>query len=184
MCIICVRIKKQKHTKNSQKNKEKIIKHSLPRRAADDDDASATWPTEPSRRGRRRQRYCRGARAVAGVGRRTRCCRGRRAAASGFEREATINMLLGGGACGKARGWGGGTSSATAAVVNDVPRASRSAAAGVLRNDGRSGVRRRGGGCGDGRRRRRGAAMMPRWRPREQVLDGAMRSDAGWRRTR
>jgi hypothetical protein len=31
---------------------------------------------------------------------------GRRAAASGFKREVTINMLLGG-ACGKARGWRG-----------------------------------------------------------------------------
>jgi hypothetical protein len=41
--------------------------HSLPRRAADDDDASAMWPKEPSRRGRRRQRYCRGVRAVAGT---------------------------------------------------------------------------------------------------------------------
>jgi hypothetical protein len=36
-------------------------------------------------------------REVAGIGRRTRCCRGRRAAASGFKREVTINMLLGGG---------------------------------------------------------------------------------------
>ena len=62
--------------------------------------------TEPSRRGRRRQRYCWGVRVVAGVGRRTWCCRGRRAAASGFKREVTINMLLGG-ACGKARGWKG-----------------------------------------------------------------------------
>ena len=67
-------------------------------------------------------------RAVAGVGRRTRCCRGRRAAASGFKREVTINMMLGGGMW-QGKGVGGGTSSATAAIVNDVPRASRSAAA-------------------------------------------------------
>ena len=39
---------------------------------------------------------------------------------SGFKREVTINMLFGG---------GGGTASATAAVGNDVPCASRSAAA-------------------------------------------------------
>jgi hypothetical protein len=51
-----------------------------------------------------------------------------RAAASGFIREVTINMLLGGGMWQGAGVWGG-TSSATAAVVNDVPRASRSAAA-------------------------------------------------------
>ena len=72
-------------------------------RPADNDDTSATRATEPSRRGRRRQRYCRGVSAVADVGRRTWCCRGRRAAASGFKREVTINMLMGG-ACGKARG--------------------------------------------------------------------------------
>jgi hypothetical protein len=41
-----------------------------------------------------------------------------------------------------------------------------------------------GAGVGGGDERRRGAAMMSRWRPREQVLDGAMRADAGWRRTR
>ena len=35
-------------------------------------------------------------RAVAGIVRRTWCCRGRRAAASGFKREVTINMVLGG----------------------------------------------------------------------------------------
>ena len=89
-------------------------------RPTDNDDTSATRATEPSRRGRRRQRDCRGVRAVAGVGRRTWCCRGRRAAVSGFKREVTINMLFGG---------GGGTASATAAVGNDVPCASRSAAA-------------------------------------------------------
>ena len=38
------------------------------------------------------------------------------------------NQYVVGGARGKARGWGGGTSSAKAAIVNDVPRASRSAA--------------------------------------------------------
>jgi len=38
---------------------------------------------------------------------------------SGFKREVTINMLLGG-ACGKARGWGG-TMSTMAAVGNNVP---------------------------------------------------------------
>jgi hypothetical protein len=75
-------------------------------RPADNDDTSATRATEPSQRGRRRQRYCRGVRAVADVGRWTWCCRDRRAAASGFKRETTINMLLGG-ACGKKRGWGG-----------------------------------------------------------------------------
>ena len=38
-------------------------------------------------------------------------------------------------------------------------------------------------GCGDGRRQRRwGAAMMSRWRLREQVF--AMIADEGWRRTR
>jgi hypothetical protein len=63
-------------------------------RPADNDDTSATWLTEPSRRGQRRQRYCRGVRVVAGVGRRTWCCRGRRAAASGFKREVTINRWL------------------------------------------------------------------------------------------
>ena len=66
-------------------------------RPMDNDDTSAKRATEPSRRGRRRQRYCRGVRAVAGVGRRTWCCRDRRVAASGFKREATINMLLRGG---------------------------------------------------------------------------------------
>ena len=66
-------------------------------RPADNDDTSATRATEPLRRGRQRQRYCRGVRAVAGVVGRTWCCRDRRAAASGFKREATINMLLGGG---------------------------------------------------------------------------------------
>jgi hypothetical protein len=71
----------------------------------DNDDTSATWSTEPLRRGRQRQRYCRGVRAVVGVGRQTWCFRGRRAAASGFKREVTINMLLGG-ACGKARAAG------------------------------------------------------------------------------
>jgi hypothetical protein len=39
------------------------------------------------------------------------------------------NQYVVGGARGKARGWGGGTSSAKAAIVNDVPCASRSAAA-------------------------------------------------------
>ena len=66
-------------------------------------------------------------RAVAGVSQQTWCCRGRRAAASGFKREVTINMLLGGRVLAR-HGGGGGTASATAAVGNDVPRASRSAA--------------------------------------------------------
>ncbi len=47
-----------------------------------------------------------GGRGVAGAG-------GRRAAASGFKREVTINMLLGG-ACGKARGWGASRSATVA----------------------------------------------------------------------
>ncbi len=64
---------------------------------------------------------------MAGVGRRMWCCRGRRAAASGFKREVTINMFLGGHVA--RRGGGGGTASATAAVGNNVPCASRSAAA-------------------------------------------------------
>ena len=80
-----------------------------------------------------------GCRVVVGVGRRTLCCQGRRAAASGFKREVTINMLLGW-ACGKARGGGGGTASATAAVGSNVPRASRSAAAAFF---ARMDVRRR-----------------------------------------
>jgi hypothetical protein len=48
-------------------------------------------------------------------------------AASGFKREVTINMFLGGHVA--RRGGGGGTASAMAAVGNNVPRASRSAAA-------------------------------------------------------
>ena len=83
-------------------------------------------------------------------------------------------------------GVGGGTSSAMTAVVNDVPRASRSAAEAffAMMDVWACGAEDRGGGCGDGRRRRWGAAMMSRWRLREQVLDGAMRADAWWRRTR
>ena len=68
-------------------------------------------------------RECGGGRWSADVGRRTWCCRGRRAAASGFKREVTINMLLGG-TCGKAWG-GGGTASATAAVQNALAEALR-----------------------------------------------------------
>ena len=87
---------------------------------------------------------------------------------------------------------GGGTSSATAAVVNNIPRASRSTAVAFFaRMDvwacgAEEEVAVTGGGGEDGGvlRRRRGAAMMSRWRLREQVLDGAMRADGGWRRTR
>ena len=123
-----------------------------------------TWSTKPSQRGRRRQWYCWGVRAVAGIGRRTWCCRGRRAAASGFKREVTINMLLGW-ACGKARGVGGGTASATAAVGSNVPRASRSAAAAFF---ARMDVQRAAATMA-------GVAMLSRWRLREQMLDGATR---------
>jgi len=80
-----------------------------------------------------------GVRTVVGVGRLAWRCWGRRAVASGLKREVTINMLLGG-ACGKARGWGGGTrkvvqggmasataytvASVTAAIGNDFPHVS------------------------------------------------------------
>ncbi len=100
---------------------------------------------------------------MAGVGRRTWCCRGRRAAASGFKREVTINMLLGGRVA--RRGGGGGTASVTAAVGNDVPRANRSTAAAFL---ARMDVLR-------GAASMAGAAMLSRWRLREQMLDGATR---------
>jgi hypothetical protein len=103
-------------------------------------------------------------RVVAGVGRRTWCCRGRRAAASGFKKEVTINMLLGGRVA--RRGGGGGTASATAAVGNDNPRASRSAVAAFL---ARMDVLR-------------AAAMLSRWRLQEQIFDGATRR--GGRATR
>jgi hypothetical protein len=83
-------------------------------------------------------------------------------------------------------GVGGGTSSAMTAVVNDVPRASRSAVAAffAMMDVWACGAKDQGGGCGDGRRRRQGAAMMSPWRLREQVLDGTMRADTWWRRTR
>ena len=109
-------------------------------------------------------------RAVAGVGRRTWCCRGRRAAASGFKREVTVNMLLGGRVA--RRGGRGGTASATAAIRNDVPRASRSAAAAFF---ARMDVRRAAATMA-------GAAMLSRWRLREQMLDGTTRG--GGRATR
>ena len=83
---------------------------------------------------------------------------------------------VGGGGMWHGAGVGGGTSSAMTAVVNDVPRASRSAAAAffAMMDVWACGAEDRGGGCGDGRR----------WRLREQMLDGAMRADAWWRRTR
>jgi hypothetical protein len=132
-------------------------------RPADNDNTSATWSTEPSRRGRQHQRYCRGVRAVAGVGWRTWCCRGRRAAASGSKREETINMLLGGRVA--RRGGGGGTASVTAAVGNAVPRASRSTAAALL---ARMDVLRAAATMA-------GAAMLSRWWLRDQMSDGATR---------
>ncbi len=107
---------------------------------------------------------CRGVRAVVGVGRRTWCCRGRRAAASGFsKRKVTINMLLGGAVA--RRGGGGGTASGTAAVRNNVPHASRSAAAAFF---ARMDVQRAAATMA-------GAAMLSRWRLRVQMLDGATR---------
>ena len=63
------------------------------------------------------------------------------------------------------RGGGGGTASATAAVGNNVPRASRSAAAAFF---ARMDVRRAAATMA-------GAAMLSRWRLREQMLDGATR---------
>ena len=70
------------------------------------------------------------------------------------------------------RGGGGGTASATAAVGNNVPRASRSAAAAFF---ARIDVRRAAATMV-------GAAMLSRWRLREQMLDGATRG--GGRATR
>ena len=101
-----------------------------------------------------------------GVGRRTWC---RRAAASGFNREVTINMLFGGAGVWQGAGVGGGTASATAAVGNDIPRASRSAAAAFFARM-------------DVRPTMAGAAMLSGWRLREQMLDGATRG--GGRATR
>jgi hypothetical protein len=63
------------------------------------------------------------------------------------------------------RGGGGGTASATAAVGNNVPRASRSAVAAFFaRMD-----------VGRAAATMAGAAMLSRWRLREQMLDGATR---------
>ncbi len=62
-------------------------------------------------------------------------------------------------------GGGGGTASATAAVGNDTPRASRSAAAAFFT---RMDVQRAAATMA-------GAAMLSRWRLREQMLDGATR---------
>jgi hypothetical protein len=133
------------------------------------DDTSATWATEPSRRGRRRQRYCRGVRAVAGIGRRTWCCRDRRAAASGFNREATINMLLGGCVWQDAGVGGAWRPPRPPSETTSLALASRSAAAAFFaRMDVRS-VAMGGGDDGGGG---------------NQMLDGAMRADGGWRRTR
>ena len=70
------------------------------------------------------------------------------------------------------RGGGGGTASATAAVGNDVPRASRSAVAAFF---ARMDVRRAAATMA-------GAAMLSHWRLREQMLDGAIRG--GGRATR
>jgi hypothetical protein len=65
-----------------------------------------------------------------------------------------------------ARPWGGGgTASVTAAVGNDVPRASRSAVAAFF---ARMDVRRAAATMA-------GAAMLSRWWLREQMLDGANR---------
>ena len=114
-------------------------------------------------------------RAVAGVVRRTWCCRDRRAAASGFKRLLGRCVWQGAGV--------GGTwrpprppSETTAFAL-----ASRSAAAAFFTRM-------------DVRARRRlwrraavtmaGAAMLLRWWLHEQMLDGAMRADVGWRRTR
>ena len=123
-------------------------------RPADNNDTSATRATEPSQRGRRRQRYCWGVRAVAGVGRRTWCCRDRRAAASGFKREATINMLLRGGVwqgVGVGEAW---RPPRPPSETTSLALASRSAAAAfVARMDVRSAAARR-------RLRRRAAVTM------------------------
>ena len=69
------------------------------------------------------------------------------------------------------RGGGGGTASATAAVGNDVPRASRSAVAAFFT---RRDVRRAAATMA-------GAAMLSHWRLREQMLDGAIRGGVGQR---
>ncbi len=63
------------------------------------------------------------------------------------------------------RGVGGGTASATAAVGNDVPRASRSVAAAFF---ARMDVRRAAVTMA-------GAAMLSHWRLREQMLDSRIR---------
>ena len=127
------------------------------------DNIAQMWSTEPPRRGRQHQRYCRGMRAVSGVVRQTWCCRGRRAAASGFKREVTINMLLGGRVA--RRGGGGVVASATAAFGNNVHRASRSAAAAVFaRIDVRCAAAMMAG-----------VAMLSCWQLREQMLDDATR---------
>jgi hypothetical protein len=71
------------------------------------------------------------------------------------------------------RGGGGGTASATAAIGNNVPRASRSAAVAFF---ARIDVRRLAATMA-------GAAMLLRWRLQEQMLDGATRGGGRARRS-
>jgi hypothetical protein len=78
-------------------------------------------------------------------------------------------MLFGGAGVWQGAGVGGGTASATTAVGNDIPRASRSAAAAFFARM-------------DVRPTMAGAAMLSGWRLREQMLDGATRG--GGRATR